>query len=76
MNGAVQTVACAPRCLALTTSCAGTAADFLDWNGGEYRCLAALLARSGLGDALTMDSLANTYFFPTDNAFLTDLSVG
>ena len=38
------------------------------------QCMVALLARSGLADALAAD-LPNTYFLPTDSAFLMDLGV-
>ena len=52
---------------------AGTANDFLEANSDEYQCMLALLDRSGLADALWTSGLQNTYFLPTDAAFLTDL---
>lgn len=35
----------------------------------------ALLERTGLTDALASPDLSNTYFLPSDAAFITDLAV-
>ena len=37
--------------------------------------MAALLERSGLGGALAVETLTNTYFLPSDAAFISDLAV-
>lgn len=60
--------------LAASTHGAATAADFLEANADEFQCFNALVARSGLAGALTAD-LPNTYFLPSDAAFITDLGV-
>ena len=53
---------------------AASAAEFLEVNAGDMQCMNALLARAGLAGALASD-LPNTYFLPTDSAFLLDLGV-
>jgi hypothetical protein len=54
---------------------AGSPAGFLSANADEFRCLAALLDRSGLRGALAVEALTNTYFLPSDAAFISDLAV-
>lgn len=51
-----------------------TPSDFLEANSDEYQCMWALLERSGLAEALALPQLANTYFLPSDAAFITDLA--
>lgn len=53
---------------------AASAAQFLEINYEDMQCVNAVLARAGLAAAL-QDDLANTYFLPTDAAFLLDLGV-
>jgi hypothetical protein len=47
----------------------------LSANADEFRSMAALLERSGLGGALAVETLTNTYFLPSDAAFISDLAV-
>ncbi|KAL4425830.1 hypothetical protein ABPG75_009846 [Micractinium tetrahymenae] len=51
-----------------------TPAAFLEANSDEYQCMWALLERTGLTDALASSDLSNTYFLPSDAAFITDLA--
>ena len=55
---------------------ADTPADFLEANADEFQCVWALLERAGLTEAMADGELSNTYFLPTDAAFITDLAVG
>ncbi|PSC76818.1 Nex18 symbiotically induced [Micractinium conductrix] len=51
-----------------------TPADFLEANADEFQCVWALLERAGLTEAMADGELSNTYFLPTDAAFITDLA--
>lgn len=68
--------AAAPRCHACAAPAllAASAAQFLEINYEDMQCVNAVLERAGLAAAL-QDDLANTYFLPTDAAFLLDLGV-
>ena len=63
-----------PRCRRPPRAIAASAADFLEVNAEDMQCMNAVLQRAGLVDAMG-DDLPNTYFFPTDAAFLLDLGV-